>query len=93
MLEHLLARQAKADADREQMLAKMDTNQAERKTMQEDIKYGQQEIRSLVDAWMTDMNDDRKETTACQDEMEGTYNENGAKFGRKGGRSGAARDF
>jgi hypothetical protein len=37
------------------------------KEMREEIKYGQAEMRSIVDAWMTNVNDARRKTTACQE--------------------------
>jgi hypothetical protein len=41
--------------------------------VQEDIKSGQEEIRSIFDAWMTNVNfDDGEETTTCQDAVEGS---------------------
>jgi signal transduction histidine kinase len=50
---------AKAYADREQMLAKMETAQermdANIKYLNKDIKSSQAEMRSIVDAWMTDI--------------------------------------
>jgi hypothetical protein len=58
------------------MTATQERTEAFTKSMREDIKSGQEEIRSIVDAWMTDMNNDRKETmycqetTACHNEME-----------------------
>jgi hypothetical protein len=58
----------------ERLLAIMDATQermgANTKSMLEDIKSGQEEIGSIVDAWMTDVNDDRKETVYCQETME-----------------------
>jgi hypothetical protein len=78
------ADQAKAKANQEDLLAemeaKMDANQAKADgkqeemlaRMREDIKSGKEEIRSIVDAWMTYMNEDRNETTACHDAMEGS---------------------
>jgi hypothetical protein len=66
--------QEKADADREQMLAKMNANT---KAMREDIKSGEVEMRSIVghieekmNAWMANMNDGRKERTACHEATE-----------------------
>jgi hypothetical protein len=40
------------------------------KANREDLKSSQAEKRSIVNAWMTDINDARKKTTACQYEME-----------------------
>jgi hypothetical protein len=48
-------------------------------------------IEEKRDAWIANMMHDREETTACQYAME-TSLQNMAKFGKKGGRSGAAED-
>jgi hypothetical protein len=72
------ADQEKADvdrkADRELLKGIMDANA---KSMRQEIKCGQAEIRSTVrgfqqkmDACVTDMKNAQKETTACHDEME-----------------------
>jgi aconitase B len=77
--EEMLARiQEKMDAntkvDQEQMLAKMEANT---KAMREDIKCGQGEMRSLVgsieekmDAWISNIKDDRNKRTSYQEAME-----------------------
>jgi uncharacterized protein (DUF885 family) len=81
MLELLLANQAKAEADREELKGMMNATQermdANTKSMREDIKSGQAEMRSTIgaieekmDAWIANRKDDREETTACQYEME-----------------------
>jgi hypothetical protein len=36
------------------------------KEMREDIKSGQEEMRSIYKAWITDMKKDLKETMSCQ---------------------------
>jgi hypothetical protein len=54
-------------ATQEQMLAKMEANT---KAIRKDIKSGQEEMRSIVDALMTDRNNDRKETTTSQEATE-----------------------
>jgi hypothetical protein len=43
--------------------AKMNANLKE---MREEIKPGQAEIRSIVNAWIVDMKKDRKDTMSCQ---------------------------
>jgi hypothetical protein len=65
----------KADAGREQMLARMEEKlDANTKSMQEDIKSGQAEMRSIVwaieemmDTWIANVRDDRIERTSCQE--------------------------
>jgi hypothetical protein len=42
------------------MNATQERIEANTKSMRKDIKSGQEKIRSIVYAWMTDMNDDRK---------------------------------
>jgi hypothetical protein len=49
---------------RAEMRARINANLNE---LQEDIKYGQAEMRSISDAWMTDLKDGRKKKTACQE--------------------------
>jgi hypothetical protein len=36
------------------------------KEMREEIKTGQAEMRSIVNAWIANMRDDQKETMSCQ---------------------------
>jgi chromosome segregation ATPase len=74
MKEEMDAYQAKTDADRE---ADLENLQEMMKASQEDITYGQAEMRSAIgaieekmDAWIANVKDDRKETTACQYAME-----------------------
>jgi hypothetical protein len=74
-----IADQEKADANRKADQEKADTNrQADRellkgimdanvKSMREDIRCGQAEMRSILDAWITDIKDARIKTTACQE--------------------------
>jgi hypothetical protein len=82
----------KADQEdlRAKLEAKMDANQKKTddsqqrmdvnlKEIREDIKSGQAEMRSIVeaieekmDAWIADIKNDGKETMACQDAMEAT---------------------
>jgi hypothetical protein len=64
MLQQLLAMQEKAEADREVLKGIMDANT---KSMREDIKSSQAEMRSIVDAWITDIKDSQKKTITCQD--------------------------
>jgi hypothetical protein len=56
--------EANTKANQEDMLARM----------QEDIKSGQAEMRSIFDAWLTDLKDGRKETTAYQETTESEPN-------------------
>jgi hypothetical protein len=74
IIEWLLAGQAEMVARHEE---KMDANQAKAAKeeellarMREDIKSGQEEMRSIVDEWMTDIKDVRKEMIACEEETE-----------------------
>jgi methyl coenzyme M reductase beta subunit len=75
IVELLLSMQARMDsyheeikanrqAVRELLVGIMDANV---KYMREDIKCGQAEMRSILDAWMTDIKDARIKTTACQE--------------------------
>jgi NurA-like 5'-3' nuclease len=65
---------ANKKADREnpkEMMEEMtNANQAKTKTslkeMREEIKSGQVEMRSIVNAWIANMKKDRKETMSCQ---------------------------
>jgi hypothetical protein len=74
MIERLLAGQAKAEADREVLKGITDANT---KSMREDIKTGQAEMRSIVgalqekmDACVARMRDDQKETMSFQEMAE-----------------------
>jgi hypothetical protein len=51
---------ANRHADREQIDAKL-------KDLKEDTKSSQAEMRSILDAWITDIKDAQKKTTACQE--------------------------
>jgi hypothetical protein len=62
---------AKINAEADAIRARIKANQEEMMAkMQEDIKSGQAEMRSILDAWLTDLKDGRKETTACQEATE-----------------------
>jgi hypothetical protein len=50
----------------EMMNANQDKTKANLKEMREEIKSGQVEIRSTVNAWIADMKKDRKETMSCK---------------------------
>jgi hypothetical protein len=67
MIERLLAGQ-------EQMMARTEDNQERMDTilkkMKEEFKSGQAEMRSIFGAWLMDLKDGRKETTACQEATE-----------------------
>jgi hypothetical protein len=67
ILEMLAKLNAKIDANQAKAEANTKANQAEiLARMREDIKSGQAEMRSILDAWLTNLKDGRKETTACQ---------------------------
>jgi flagellar basal body-associated protein FliL len=64
-------RKAERKADREDLKEMMEEMMnIKLKEMREEIKTGQEEIRSIVNAWIADMQIDRLETTACHEEME-----------------------
>jgi hypothetical protein len=82
MMERLLA---KMDANQPEMRANRKANQdilvrmeanRERdreknlKDLKEDIKSSQADVRSILNAWITDIKDARKRTTACQEVTE-----------------------
>jgi hypothetical protein len=69
MLQQLLAMQVKAEADREVLKGIMDANT---RSMREDIKSSQAEMRSMVDAWITDIKDASKKTMDRLPRCEGT---------------------
>jgi hypothetical protein len=78
------AYQEKADANQEQMkeiragqkqmMARMNANQVKAddnlREIRKEIQYGKAEMRSIVNSWIADMENDLKETTTCQDAME-----------------------
>jgi hypothetical protein len=73
MQEKMDAYQAKTDADREADRVKL---QEVMKATQEDIRCSQAEMISVIgaieekmDAWIANRKNDRKETTACHNEM------------------------
>jgi hypothetical protein len=99
MIERLLAGQAKADADREQMLARMSVNM---KTMQEkadaDRKADREELKGLMDAntksivrafhekmgaCVASRRDDREVTMSCHEKIEPNSGEKEAAVGRQ----------
>jgi hypothetical protein len=59
----------------ELLLAMRQEINANAKSMREDIKCRQAEMRCILDAWLTNIKNDRKETTACHAEMEATKTE------------------
>jgi hypothetical protein len=61
----------KAEADRK---ADREETKAYREDLKE-IKSGQAELRSIVNAWLTDMRNTPKETMACQETMEARLEE------------------
>jgi hypothetical protein len=74
----LEAIQAETKTNREEMLARIDVNRERMNvSLKEEMKSGQAEIRSTVnaligkmDAWFTEMKDGRRETMACQEATE-----------------------
>jgi hypothetical protein len=64
IMEMVKAMQEKADANNESDRKQTDANL---KDLREDIKSSQAEMRAILDAWITDIKDTRKKTTACQD--------------------------
>jgi predicted PP-loop superfamily ATPase len=68
MMERLLATQAKAEANREQMLAEIRAN---RKAYREDLKSDQAKMivafKGKMDTWIANIKDARKKSTACQE--------------------------
>jgi hypothetical protein len=62
----------KTETNREEMMARMDANQEKMNAhLREEIKSGQAEMRSIVNAWIADMKTDRREAVSCQVTMEG----------------------
>jgi DNA anti-recombination protein RmuC len=63
-------RKANREGLKEMMEEMMNANQAKMNTylkeMREEIKSGQAEMRSIVNAWMANMRDDGRETVSCQ---------------------------
>jgi hypothetical protein len=55
---------ASRQADRELLKGIMDANA---KSIRQDIKFSQAEIRSTIDAWITNITDAQKKMTACQE--------------------------
>jgi hypothetical protein len=64
----------KMDTNTKTMQEDMKTNQAKTdinlKEMRKEIKSGQAEMRSIVNAWLSDLKINREETMACQETME-----------------------
>jgi hypothetical protein len=54
----------KSDRDLKEMMEEV--MNANLKEMSKEIKSEQAEMRSIVNAWIADMKDDRKETMSCQ---------------------------
>jgi hypothetical protein len=71
IMEMLKTMQEKADANRkiykEEMMEKMDANM---KTMLARMDAMHKKMMDRMDAWLTDTNDNREETMACQETME-----------------------
>jgi hypothetical protein len=64
--EHIQQMMAKIETDRKEMIARMDANQVRMSaSLREDIQSVQMEMRSIVDAWIANMRDGRKEMMAC----------------------------
>jgi hypothetical protein len=93
IIERLLAGQANAEANREQMLAEIRADRkadADRKAYREDLKSDQAKMIGKMDTSITNIKNARKKTTACQEVTGGQSREDGAKFGRRGDGSAAA---
>jgi hypothetical protein len=58
---------ANIETDREEMMARMDANQERMNAgLSEEIKFCQAEMKSVVNTWIADMKDVRRETVSCQ---------------------------
>jgi hypothetical protein len=69
--EHMQQMMAKTETDREEMMARMDANQERTNaSLREEIQSGQAKMRSILDVWIVDMKDGRKETMASQETTE-----------------------
>jgi hypothetical protein len=69
--EHMQQMITKIETDREEMVARMDANQERMNaSLSEEMQSGQAEMRAIVNAWMAEMKDDRRETMSCQVKME-----------------------
>jgi hypothetical protein len=65
--EHMQQMMIKIEINREEMMARMDANQERMNAnLREEIQSGQVEMRSIVNACIADMKDDRRETVSCQ---------------------------
>jgi Skp family chaperone for outer membrane proteins len=91
MMERLLARQAKAEANQEKMLTEI---RADRKAYREDLKSDQAKMiaafKGKMDTWIANIKDAQRETTTCQ-EVTGANAEK-MEPNSGGDRNGATRD-
>jgi hypothetical protein len=74
IIEMLAEMQEKSETNRKEMKSNQERMDANLKDLKEDIKYGQEEIRSIFEAikpkihtWIANIRDDRKERTSCQE--------------------------
>jgi hypothetical protein len=80
-------------ADLAKLKADQEKADANRKAYWEDLKSDQVKTIAAFKGKMDpriNIKDARKKTTACQEVTGGQFREDGAKFGRRGDRSGAA---
>jgi putative ubiquitin-RnfH superfamily antitoxin RatB of RatAB toxin-antitoxin module len=89
------ANQGKEDANLKELKKDIKTNQAKTgvnlREMREEIKSSQAEMRSIINAWMADMKDDRRDNVGESNDG-GASGQSGTKSRRKGGRSRAAEE-
>jgi hypothetical protein len=65
--EHMQQMMTKIETDQEEMMARMDANQERMNaSLRRKIQSGQAEMRSIVNAWIVDMKDDRREIMSYQ---------------------------
>jgi hypothetical protein len=65
--EHMQQMMTKIETDRQEMMVRMDANQERMNaSLREEMQSAQAEMRSAVNAWITDMKKDRKETMFCK---------------------------
>jgi hypothetical protein len=65
--EHMQQMMTKIETDQEEMMAGMDANQERMNaSLREEIPAGHVEMKSIINVWIADMKDDRRETMSCQ---------------------------
>jgi seryl-tRNA synthetase len=70
IMEMLIEMKANRKADQEKAEGSREESKEMMKAMREEIKSDEAEMRSIVNAWMADIKDARKKTTACHEETE-----------------------